>query len=218
MPPCARSGSTADRPSRARRNADSQEQQSWSSSSPRRRTGPADGPAADRRQAHGYEPDAAHLAPFLPPGVPAGTSFAGPARGAWVDTTAINHSTLWAAGGIVSTAADWARFDRALLSGRLLPAAQLAEMRTTVPEDPRQPAGDGYGLGLRRAVLPCGTVWGHDGQAAGYSSQAYTDAQGRGTVTVLVPTIFGLAAPGPAAAEQALLRAAVCTVLGTTAP
>lgn len=178
----------------------------------------ADSPATSSRQAHGYEPDAAHLALYLPPGVPAGTSFAGPARGAWVDTTAINHSTLWAAGGIVSTAADWARFDRALLSGRLLPAAQLEEMKATVPEDPKDPSGNGYGLGLRKVVFPCGTVWGHDGQAAGYSSVAYTDAAGRGTVTILVPTIFGLAAPAAGAAEQALEQAAVCTVLGEPGP
>ncbi|MFF2548132.1 serine hydrolase domain-containing protein [Kitasatospora sp. NPDC058063] len=183
------------------------------------RTYLADSPATSRRQAHGYEPDAEHLAPYLPPGVPTGTSFAGPARGTWVDTTAINHSTLWAAGGIVSTSADWARFQQALLSGRLLPAAQLDEMKTTVPEDPSRPAGNGYGLGLRRVVFPCGAVWGHDGQAAGYSSEAYTDATGHGTVTVLVPTVFGLATtPGAAAAEQALVQAAICAMLGKPSP
>lgn len=63
----------------------------------------------DSRLAHGYEPDAAHLAPVLPPGVPGGTSFAGPIRAEHVDTTKINPSTMWAAGGMVSTADDWAR-------------------------------------------------------------------------------------------------------------
>lgn len=91
-------------------------------------------------------------------------------------------------------------------------------MKATVPEDPKDPSGNGYGLGLRKVVFPCGTVWGHDGQAAGYSSVAYTDAAGRGTVTILVPTIFGLAAPAASAAEQALEQAAVCTVLGEPGP
>ncbi|MBP2049935.1 D-alanyl-D-alanine carboxypeptidase [Streptomyces griseochromogenes] len=176
-------------------------------------------PAVGRRLAHGYEPDAAHLALLLPAGTPPGTSFAGPHRGtADVDTTAVNQSTLWAAGGVVSTAADWARFDTALLSGKLLPAAQLAQMRTTVPEDPTAPNGDGYGLGLRKVVFPCGTVWGHDGQAAGYSSETYTDPKGKRTVAVLTSTVFDLARPRAAAAHQALVNAAVCAMLGKRLP
>ncbi|MFJ9846899.1 serine hydrolase domain-containing protein [Kitasatospora sp. NPDC101155] len=175
--------------------------------------------AADRQLAHGYEPDAAHLAPLLPPGTPPGASFAGPYRGpADVDTTAVNQSTLWAAGGIVSTAEDWARFDAALLSGKLLPAAQLAEMRTTVPEDPAAPNGDAYGLGLRKVVLPCGTVWGHDGQAAGYSSETYTDPTGKRTAAVLTNTVFDLARPQAATAHQALVNAAVCAMLDKPLP
>jgi len=168
--------------------------------------------------AHGYEPDAADLAPYLPPGVPAGTSFAGPARGDFVDVTAINPSSLWAAGGIVSTADDWARFDSALMSGKLLPKAELQEMRTTIPEDPTTPDGDGYGLGLRKVVFPCGTVWGHDGQAPGYSSQMYTDATGRHTVAIITTTIFGVADPKTAADYQQLTNAAVCTMLGKPIP
>ncbi|WP_194921739.1 serine hydrolase domain-containing protein [Catenulispora rubra] len=172
----------------------------------------------DPNLAHGYEPDAADLAPYLPPGVPAGTSFAGPARGDFVNVTAINPSSLWAAGGIVSTADDWARFDSALMSGKLLPKAELQEMRTTVPEDPTQPDGDGYGLGLRKVVFPCGTVWGHDGQAPGYSSQTYTDAAGKHTVAIITTTIFGVANPKTAADYQKLTDAAVCTMLGKPIP
>ncbi len=73
----------------------------------------------DARLANGYEPDAARLAPLLPPYAAPGTSFAGPARGPWADTTWVNTSTEWAAGGMVSTPADWARFQSALLSGPL---------------------------------------------------------------------------------------------------
>ncbi|WP_234540622.1 serine hydrolase domain-containing protein [Streptomyces shenzhenensis] len=168
--------------------------------------------------AHGYEPDAERLAPLLPPYAPAGTAFAGPARSAdYVDTTWINASTEWAAGAMVSTARDWARFDRALLSGKLLPAALLKEMKTTVAEESEFP-NRRYGLGLEKVVTPCGTVWGHNGQVPGYSSENYTDATGRRTASVLTSTIFGLASPKAAAANQALVNAAVCTTLDKPIP
>jgi D-alanyl-D-alanine carboxypeptidase len=174
-------------------------------------------PAPDAaRLAPGYEPDAARLAPLLPSYAPSGSSFAGPARGTWVNTTSINTSTEWAAGGIVSTAADWARFQSALLAGRLLPPAQLKEMETTVSEGPGTP--DRYGLGLIRTVTPCGTVWGHDGQAPGYSSWDYTDSTGHRTASVFTTTIFGLATPKAAAATQTLVNAAVCAMLGKDLP
>jgi D-alanyl-D-alanine carboxypeptidase len=167
--------------------------------------------------AHGYEPDAARLAPLLPPYAPAGTAFAGPARSAgYVDTTWINNSTEWAAGAMVSSARDWARFDTALMSGKLLPPAQLKEMRTTVAEESGNP--NRYGLGLERVVTPCGTVWGHDGQAPGFSSWDYTDATGQRTVAVLATTIFGLAVPKTGSAGKALLNAAVCTMLDKPIP
>lgn len=181
-------------------------------------TGTSSGTAKSRTLAHGYEPDAAHLAPLLPPGTPAGTAFAGPDRPAgYVDTTFVNASTEWAAGGMVSTAQDWARFDSALISGKLLPPAQLKEMRTTVAEESEFP-NRRYGLGLERVVTPCGAVWGHSGQVPGYSSEDYTDATGRRTVSVFTSTIFGLASPKPAAANQALVNAAVCTMLGKPIP
>ncbi|WP_026421889.1 serine hydrolase domain-containing protein [Actinokineospora inagensis] len=166
--------------------------------------------------AHGYEPDAAHLAPLLPPGVPAGTGFAGPEHNEHVDTTWVNNSTEWAAGGIVSTAEEWARFQSALLSGKLLPPAQLAEMRTTVEETPGSP--NRYGLGLEQVTTPCGTVWGHTGSVPGYSTQAYTDPTGRRTVTIFASTVFGLANPKAQAATQSLVDTAVCTMLNKPTP
>jgi len=168
--------------------------------------------------AHGYEPDAAHIGPLLPPGVPAGTTFAGPARpGGYVDTTWNNMSTEWAAGGMVSTAQDWAHFDTALLSGKLLPPALLKEMRSTRPEEADFPHRR-YGLGLEEVTTPCGTVWGHNGQVAGYSAENYTDATGQRTASILTTTIFGLTPPKARTANQALVDAAVCTMLGKPVP
>ncbi|MEV6443124.1 serine hydrolase domain-containing protein [Amycolatopsis sp. NPDC051716] len=168
--------------------------------------------------AHGYEPDPTHIAALLPPWVPAGTTFAGPARPAnYVDTTAGNASTEWAAGAMVSTAQDWATFDSALLSGKLLPPELLKEMKTTGPEEAEVP-NRRYGLGLEQVTTPCGTVWGHNGQVAGYSSEAYTDDTGTRTASVLTATIFGLASPKAGGANQDLVNAAVCTMLGKPTP
>jgi D-alanyl-D-alanine carboxypeptidase len=166
--------------------------------------------------ADGYEPDAARLATVLPPGTPKGTHFVGPARGDWVDTTWVNESTEWAAGGIVSTAADWATFQAALMSGRLLPPAQLAQMRDTVSEGSSTP--NRYGLGIERVVTPAGVVWGHDGQVPGYSSWDYTTSDGSATVAVYVTTVFGLAGPAAATATENLLGGAIDAMLGKPIP
>ncbi|WP_369216872.1 serine hydrolase domain-containing protein, partial [Streptomyces flavofungini] len=116
-----------------------------------------------RQHVTGYEPDAGRLKAILSRTVdlPEGVGFAGAERsGDTIDTSAIDPSWSWAAGGMVSTAQDWQRFLTALISGELLPEAQLKQMRTTVaaPEE-----GGGYGLGLMRVDTSCGTVWGHTG-------------------------------------------------------
>ncbi|HEX6340974.1 serine hydrolase domain-containing protein [Umezawaea sp.] len=167
--------------------------------------------------AHGYEPDAAHLRPLTEPlGLPEGWGFVGPADDEHVDTTAIDQSWGGAAAAIVSTAADWARFDRALMSGGLFPERLLAEMRTTVPSEGPDHR---YGLGVDEYRSPCGTVWGHDGALPGYRSDNYTDESGRRTVSVLSTTHFGLVvSPEANAAEAELVDAAICTMLGKPVP
>ncbi|WHM40712.1 serine hydrolase domain-containing protein [Streptomyces sp. BPTC-684] len=169
--------------------------------------------------ARGYEPDAAHM----PPGVPAEfRDFAGVHRGGHVDVSHNNPSWGGAAGAVVSTAQDWGRFHAALMSGRLLPAAQLAQMRTTVPIFPDRPDGPGYGLGIETAATPCGTVWAHDGGIPGYLSTSVTDSTGRRTATVLVATeAFAEhpdAFPELATAAKTLQTAAMCALFDKPAP
>jgi D-alanyl-D-alanine carboxypeptidase len=160
----------------------------------------------------GYEPDAVRLARLLPPRYPAGTEFAGPSRPeGYVATTDINVSAAWAAGGMVSTAQDWARFQTALLSGQLLRPAELQEMQSAVSEGPDTP--NRYGLGLEQIVTPCGTVWGHVGQIPGYNSRDYADRTGLRTVSVFTSTVFGLADPLTGAADRKVVDAAVCAML-----
>ena len=80
------------------------------------------------------------------------------------DVSVLSRSITWAAGAIVSTADDVARFYRALLRGRLLRAELLRTMETTVPMGT---SGESYGLGLwktrtmglSKAGLPCRLVW-----------------------------------------------------------
>ncbi|MFI0912954.1 serine hydrolase domain-containing protein [Streptomyces abikoensis] len=93
------------------------------------------------------------------------------------DFTEIDPSAGWAAGGMISTNSDVNRFFTALLAGRLLPAAQLAEMRTTVPIGD---TGAGYGLGLMSRPLSCGGVyWGHGGDINGYETRGGVTDDGR---------------------------------------
>lgn len=171
---------------------------------------------AGKRHATGYEPDAERLKALLSGTVdlPEGVGFAGPERpGDNIDTAAIDPSWSWAAGGMVSTAQDWQRFLTALMSGRLLPEAQMKQMRTTVdaPEE-----GGAYGLGLMKVDTPCGTVWGHTGGLPGYSSEIYTDATGTRSVAVFTLTNFGIKEKKAATANKALVDAAICQMLGNS--
>ncbi|MFF4453248.1 serine hydrolase domain-containing protein [Streptomyces goshikiensis] len=93
------------------------------------------------------------------------------------DFTEMDPSAAWAAGQLISTNSDVNRFFTALLGGRLLPAAQLAQMRTTVPIGD---TGAGYGLGIMSRPLSCGGVyWGHGGDLAGYETRGGVTDDGR---------------------------------------
>ncbi|WP_406222872.1 serine hydrolase domain-containing protein [Streptomyces decoyicus] len=93
------------------------------------------------------------------------------------DFTEMDPSAGWAAGQLISTNSDLNRFFTALLAGRLLPAAQLAEMRTTVPAGT---SGLRYGLGLTSRPLPCGGLsWGHGGSFPGYETRGGATDDGR---------------------------------------
>nr|WP_055533957.1 serine hydrolase domain-containing protein [Streptomyces graminilatus] len=99
------------------------------------------------------------------------------ANGKIYDVTELNPSIANSAGEIITNSGDLNRFYSALLGGKVLPAKQLAEMRTTVPAE----VVDGrYGLGLIENKLSCGiTVWGHGGGIHGSTSGAVTTADGK---------------------------------------
>ncbi|MFC7546926.1 serine hydrolase domain-containing protein [Plantactinospora sp. GCM10030261] len=96
---------------------------------------------------------------------------------------------------VISSSADLNRFFRALLGGRLLPPAQLAEMTRTVPvsaDIERVWPGGRYGLGLVRRPLPCGGVyWGHDGGDGGFITVTGATEDGRRSAVVSMSTALG---------------------------
>jgi D-alanyl-D-alanine carboxypeptidase len=104
-------------------------------------------------------------------------------RGRYGDISSLSPSPTWAAGAIVSSTEDVARFYRALLQGRLLPPKQLRAMESTVslPVPYNQ-----YGLGLwstrtltvSETPLRCGPVWGHPGDWDGYTTLAFNSKDG----------------------------------------
>ncbi|MFI9405984.1 serine hydrolase domain-containing protein [Nocardia sp. NPDC052316] len=126
--------------------------------------------------------------------------------GKQVDFTDLDPSWGATAGDMIATSTDMNRFFTALLAGKLVPPAQLAEMQRTVPFD-RMPGAD-YGLALIHRTAPCGKqVWGHGGSIPGFETRNGVTAEGT-AVTVTVNQL-------PATEEEAdavtgVLDAALC--------
>ncbi|WP_432096581.1 serine hydrolase domain-containing protein [Streptomyces sp. bgisy100] len=114
------------------------------------------------------------------------------------EVTCVNTSGIGAAGALVATAQDLTVFFTALLSGALLPAAQLAQLRATVPADLAR--GAEYGLGLARYPLdPAaggGWFWGHGGTLPGTRTRGGVGADGRAVLVAV-----NEAATGPDSAQ-----------------
>lgn len=124
------------------------------------------------RHPHGYHPDAA-----------------GEPR----DVTTLDPSWGWAAGQLIATPGDLATFFRALIGGRLLPAEQLRQMRTTVAAGDLYP-GARYGLGLVSTPLSCGGVaWGHGGDIPGYETRGAVTEDGRAAMVAVTSMPAGQA-------------------------
>lgn len=103
------------------------------------------------------------------------------------DVTLYNPSGAGAAGAMISTTADLTRFYSALMKGRLLEPAELAEMKTTVRAEELDEvwAGARYGLGLLRIDLTCGgSYYSHPGDIAGYMTRSGFSEDGRHVVVV----------------------------------
>ncbi|MFF3617366.1 serine hydrolase domain-containing protein [Streptomyces sp. NPDC002580] len=100
------------------------------------------------------------------------------------DQIPVDHDIL----SFVTTTRDENILFRGLLSGRLLPKRQLAEMKRTVPvsaEVQQLWPGGRYGLGLVERPLSCGgTYWSHDGGDGGYITVNGVTRDGRRSAVV----------------------------------
>jgi D-alanyl-D-alanine carboxypeptidase len=112
----------------------------------------------------------------------------------------LNPSSGWAAGGIVSTTRDVTAFYRALFTGKLLAAAQLAELETAT-----QNSGT-YGLGIFGTFAACGRAFTHPGDFLGWQNIAYSTANGKRQAVVVVNVNFDDYNRLEALAEKALCR------------
>ncbi|WP_431046908.1 serine hydrolase domain-containing protein [Streptomyces sp. P1-3] len=137
-------------------------------------------------------------------------------QGARVDVTeqSLQHT---ADSAVVSTTADLNAFFRALVTGRLLPPAQLAQMQRTVArtgdaEDLAEWPQGGYGLGLRWVSLSCGGgYWHHEGD--GFGSYTRTGVTPDGSRSVAVSITSTGSRPDPVslnAATRTLVDHALC--------
>ncbi|MFJ6085714.1 serine hydrolase domain-containing protein [Streptomyces sp. NPDC092369] len=132
--------------------------------------------------------------------------------GPTIDVTDLDPTAAGAAGAMISTTGDLTRFFSALLGGRLLHPAQLAEMRTTVRAASLDPVWPGarYGLGLMEIPLTCGGVYySHAGDLMGYTTRDGVTADGRHTV-VLEATGDGAPDLSTELAQNALIDTELC--------
>ncbi len=92
----------------------------------------------------------------------------------------------YAAGGILSTAPDVARFVRSVFTGTVLGDDVLREMQTFVDApDEDVPEQQGYGLGIRHLQIDGEDVFGHTGTIPGYSAIAMHHENPQYTIAVL---------------------------------
>jgi D-alanyl-D-alanine carboxypeptidase len=87
----------------------------------------------------------------------------------------------WGAGNLVADADDVAVFYKALLGGKLVSSASLAQMKKLVMQTPQR----GQGLGLVGDENGCGKFFGHDGSTPGYFSDALVMDSGREVVFLI---------------------------------
>jgi D-alanyl-D-alanine carboxypeptidase len=121
-----------------------------------------------------------------------------PRYGKPIDVTVLNPSWGGAAGEMISTTDDGNRFLKALLGGRVLRPAQLAEMRKTVPAPPFHPVLPGvrYGLGIMYIPNACGGYWSHGGDIHGFMTRNGVTPDGARSVMVSINTDSMVPKPG----------------------
>ena len=113
-----------------------------------------------------------------------------------IDVSTLDPSWGWAAGQIIATPSDLNEFMRAVLDGRLLDEATMAQMQTTVPSDEGLWPGAAYGLGLQSYPLSCGgVIWGHGGDIHGFETRNGVAADGTAFTVAVTSLPWGFIDP-----------------------
>ncbi|WP_433360534.1 serine hydrolase domain-containing protein [Actinoplanes sp. CA-142083] len=148
----------------------------------RHTSAPGDRPSVPDPHAHGYQQWA--------PG------------GELTDTTVFNPSVADAAGSLITTPTDLARFWQALQRGQLLRPREMAQLHQTVLAETFQDwiPGARYGLGIMFIPNRCGGYWGHGGDVPGMSTANAVSADGDRVAVLSLTT--QLAGEGAASAVQ----------------
>ncbi len=104
------------------------------------------------------------------------------------ENTDLTHmSWAWAAGGTVSNTHDLCRWAGLLFGGDVVPADAVAEMTAI---DPRSPANEQYGLGIRWTTRGGRAVAGHTGSTIGFRGELFRDPVDGTCVAVLTNDFF----------------------------
>jgi D-alanyl-D-alanine carboxypeptidase len=121
-----------------------------------------------------------------------------PRLGEPIDVTTYNPSFGGAAGDMISTTDDGNKFLKALLGGKVLRPAQLAEMTNTLRTPALDPAWQGarYGLGIMWIPNSCGGHWSHGGDIPGFMTRNGVTSDGTRSVMVSINTDSMVAKPG----------------------
>jgi D-alanyl-D-alanine carboxypeptidase len=93
------------------------------------------------------------------------------------------ETSVWAAGGMISTAEDIARWADALYSGKVLKRTSLEQMLTFVV--PSFGFGVGYGFGVSQQETSMGLAIGHPGGIPGFSSSMFYVVEQQISIVVL---------------------------------
>jgi CubicO group peptidase (beta-lactamase class C family) len=115
------------------------------------------------------------------------------------DFTDLNPSWAWAAGGVISTATDLARWIEALVGGQLLDAAYQRTWRESLqPTNPSAPNGLQYGYGIVQVRVGPNRILFHNGELPGYNTFAGYDPVNRVTLVVWTSLPVSVDGMGPA--------------------
>ncbi|UYM04161.1 serine hydrolase domain-containing protein [Solicola gregarius] len=141
--------------------------------------------------------------------------------GALVDVTSVFAAGYaWASGGMVSTPRDQNRFIRGYV-GRALFDGETQSEQFTFRRGHSEPPGPGTntaGLAVFRYRTPCGTVYGHTGNTAGYTQFMAASKNGRTSAVVSVNAqITPDTKPAAFHRLRTVFRTAVCAAFATHA-